>query len=368
MKFTASKTDLQAAMTTAIRAVPSHTTMPILNCVLITAFGMNNIIITSNDMDMGIETRIRGTVDREGFVAIDAKMFSDIIRKMPNEIVTFESDEQNNIKIRSGRAKFDIGGKNGEEFPSLPSIERDEGIMISQFTLKSVINQTIFSLAANDNNKIMTGELFEIKGNILRLVALDGHRIAIRKVALKEECRDRKVIIPGKTLSDISKILPGEMNENVIIYFSKNHIIFEIPGTRVISRLIDGEYFNVDSMISRDYETKITLNRNEYISCVDRALLFVKEGDKKPLINEIEDQTIRISIESPLGSMNDELEAEKEGKDIYIGFNPKFLMDVLRVIEDDSVSLYLISPKAPCFIRDEDETYIYIVLPVNFVR
>ena len=367
MRFIASKTDLQSAVGIAIRAVPSHTTMNILECILIEAQG-NNIRFTTNDMEMGIRTHLQGTVDKPGIIAVEAKMFSDIVRKLPEEIVVFESDDNHNILITSGKAKFEIAGKGGEDFPDLPEIEKDECISITQFTLKNIINQTIFSLAVNENNKVMTGELFEIRGDILRVVSLDGHRIAMRRVALKESYNPKKVIVPGKTLQEISRILPGEMDDIASIYFAKNHIVFEIPGTTVVSRLIDGEYFNVDQMISSDYETKLTVKRSTFLSCIDRAALFVREGDKKPIIFDIEDQEMRLSIDSPLGSMNEELDIVKEGRDIAIGFNPKFMMDALKAIDDEDVTLYLVNPKAPCFIRDEDETYTYLVLPVNFTR
>ena len=367
MKFTATKADLQSGVSIAIRAVPSHTTMPILECILIEA-RTNDLIFTTNDMEMGIETHVKAGIEETGVVAVEARMFSEIVRKLPNEIVTFESDENYNIRIRCGKAKFMIGGKSGEEFAYLPSVETDECVTISQFTLKSVIQDTIFSIAANENSKIMTGELFEIKGDILRVVALDGHRIAIRRVALKESFDSIRVVVPGKTLQDISRILSGEMDDIVRIYFSKNHIIFEIPGTRVISRLIDGEYFNVDQMISSDYETKVTVNRNVFLSCIDRATLFVREGDKKPIIMEISDQEMNLSIESQLGAMDETLDTAKEGKDMVIGFNPRFIMDALKAISDETISLYLVNPKAPCFIKDEGLSYTYLILPVNFVR
>ena len=367
MKFTAVKSDLLSGVSIAIRAVPSHTTMPILECILIEA-RTNDLIFTTNDMEMGIETHVKAGISEPGLIAVEAKMFSEIVRKLPDEVVTFESDENYNIRITCGKAKFHIGGRNGEEFAALPSVEMDESVTISQFTLKSVIQDTIFSIATNENNKIMTGELFEIRGDILRVVALDGHRIAIRRVALKESFENCKVIVPGKTLQDISRILSGEIDDIARIYFSKNHIIFEIPGTRVVSRLIDGEYFNVDQMISGDYETKLTVNRSLLLGCVDRALLFVREGDKKPIVFEIEENELNLSIDSPLGSMNETLDVVKEGRSMTIGFNPKFMLDALKAVSDEDVTLYLVNPKAPCFIKDEELTYTYLVLPVNFVR
>ncbi len=367
MRIVSTKTDLQKSVNIAIRAVPSHTTMPILYCILIEA-DEKDIRFTTNDMELGIETHVKGSVLEKGMVAIDAKMFSDIIRKLPDEAVTISTSDEDVVRITCGKAKFEIAGKNGEEFSALPNVERETEISISQFTLKNVIQQTIFSIANNENNKIMTGELFEIEEDTLRVVSLDGHRISIRRVLLKEKSEPKRVIVPGKTLQEISKILSGEIEEMVNIYFAKNHLVFELEGTKVVSRLIEGEYFNVNQMISSDYETKVTVNRQMFLSCIDRATLFVKEGDKKPIIIDIEDQLMRLSIDSPLGSMNEEIFSEKEGRDITIGFNPRFMIDALRAIDDETVTLYLVNPKAPCFMRDEAMSYTYLVLPVNFTR
>ena len=233
--------------------------------------------------------------------------------------------------------------------------------------MKEMIRQTIFSIAANENNKMMTGELFEIKDNMLRVVSLDGHRIAIRKMMLKETYEDRKIVVPGKTLIEISKILSGEVEDTVNLFFTSNHIVFEFDQTTVVSRLIEGEYFRIDQMLSSDYETKVKINKKELLSCIDRATLLVKESDKKPIIISINGNCMELKIDSQIGSMKEEIDIEKEGKDLMIGFNPKFLIDALRVIDDETITIYLVNPKAPCFIRDEQESYIYLILPVNFI-
>ena len=339
--------------------------MPILECILIDA-STNNIKFTANDMELGIETIVDGTILEKGIVAIDAKIFSDIIRKLPDNDVTIETDGNLTTTITCEKAKFNISGQSGEEFSYLPYVERDNHIVVSQFTLKEVIRQTIFSIAANENNKMMTGELFEVKGDMLRVVSLDGHRISIRKIELKEEYSDIKVVVPGKTLNEISKILSGEVEDQVKIFFTENHIVFEFDDTVVVSRLIEGEYFRIDQMLSSDYETKVKINKREFLDCIDRATLFVKEGDKKPIIIAIDDTGMQLNINSQMGSMNEEIDIDKEGKDIMIGFNPKFLIDALKVIDDEEISIYLVNPKAPCFIKNEEESYIYLILPVNF--
>lgn len=367
MKFTANKSELLSAVNIAIRAVPAHTTMPILYCILMEATG-RGLTFTTNDMEMGVETHVDASIYEEGTIAVEAKIFSEIIRKLPDQPITVESDANLAVNIRCGKARFSIGGQSGEEFSYLPNVERETEIELSQYLLKGVITQTIFSIAGNENNKIMTGELFDVQSKILRVVALDGHRIAIRRIPLEEESDPVRVIVPGKTLAEISKILTGEIDDKVKIFFTRNHMVFEMEKTRIVTRLIEGEYFNVDQMISSDYETRVTVNRMSFLSCIDRATLFVKETDKKPIIIDFEDNTMRLSIDSPLGSMDEELEIDKEGKDLTIGFNPRFMIDALRAIDDEEITLYLVNPKAPCFIRDESLSYTYLILPVNFSR
>ena len=339
--------------------------MPILECILIDA-SSNQIKFVTNDMELGIETIVEGTIAEKGVIALDAKIFSEIIRKLPDNEVKIQTDERLNTLITCEKAKFNIPGKPGEDFVYLPLIERDECITISQFTLKEMIRQTIFSIAVNENNKLMTGELFEIKDNCLKIVSLDGHRIAIRKMELAREYNDKKLIVPGKTLNEVSKILSGEVDDQVTIYFTKNHILFEFDQTLVLSRLIEGEYFRIDQMLSSDYETKLKINKKEFLNCIDRATLLVREGDKKPIIINITDSSMVLSIDSSMGSMDEEIDIVKEGKDILIGFNPKFLIDALRVIDDEEITIYLVNPKAPCFIKDDKGSYTYLILPVNF--
>lgn len=174
------------------------------------------------------------------------------------------------------------------------------------------------------------------------------------------------MIVPGKTLNEISKIISGDTDKYVNIFFTANHIVFEFDDTVVVSRLIEGEYFRIEQMLSSDHQTKVTVNKKELLSCIDRATLLVKEGDKKPIIINISDTSMELRINSALGSMNEDIDIQKEGKDLMIGFNPKFLIDALRVIDDEQIDLYMVNPKAPCLIKDAEEQYIYLILPVNF--
>ena len=365
MKLICSKSNLLHGVNIVSKAVPTRTTMAILECILIDA-SANEIKLTANDMELGIETKIEGEIAERGVIALDAKIFSEIVRKLPDSDVTIETDASFKTTITCEKAKCNIVGKSGDDFSYIPYIERNEPIVMSQFTLKEVIRQTIFSIADNDNNKLMTGELFEIEENDLKVVSLDGHRISIRNIELKNNYSHKKVVVPGKTLQEVSKILPGSAEDEVSIFLTDNHIVFEFENTTVVSRLIEGEYFKIEQMLSSDYETKVKINKRELLDCIDRATLLVKEGDKKPIIMNITDGTMELKINSFIGSMNEDIDIAKEGKDILIGFNPKFFIDALRVIDEEEVTLYMVNPKAPCFIKDDEGTFIYLILPVNF--
>ena len=367
MKLVCKKANLLNGVQIVSKAVPSKTTMPILECILIDA-SQEKIKLTANDMELGIETIIDGDIVEKGIIALDAKIFLEIVRKLPDNMITIQTDSSLNVVIICEKAKFNIVGKSGEDFSYLPEIEKGNSVVISQFTLKEVIRQTIFSIADNENNKLMTGELFEIENDTLKVVSLDGHRISIRKISLKNSYPKKKVVVPGKTLSEVSKILSGDMDKDVSIFFTDKHILFEFNNTVVVSRLIEGEYFKIDQMLSSDYETKIRMNKRELLDCIDRATLLVKEGDKKPVIIDVKDGSMELKMNSTVGSMDEEIDIEKEGKDLKIGFNPKFLIDALRVIEDEEILIYMVNPKAPCFIKDEKESYIYMILPVNFIN
>ncbi|MCM1497111.1 MAG: DNA polymerase III subunit beta [Clostridium sp.] len=364
MKISCSKTALMNGINIVSKAVSTKSTMPNLQCILIES-SLSEIRLIANDIELGIETIIEGVITEAGKIALDAKLLSDIIRKLPDSEVMIETNANYQANIRCERSKFNIMGTSGEDFNYLPEVEKNKYINISQFTLKEVIRQTIFSISDQENTKIMTGELFEINGDTLRVVSLDGHRISIRKVQLKENYEFMKAIVPGKTLNDISKILTGGVDDEIHIYLTDKHILFEFEQTKVVSRLLEGEFYRIDQMLSNDYETKLSVNKKEFLDCLDRASLFISESDKKPIILNIEEENIYLKIDSSLGSMNDEIEIKKEGKDLRIGFNPKFLMDALRVINDEMVDIYMINAKSPCFIKAVDESYIYLILPIS---
>lgn len=365
MKITCSRQDLIKGVSTVNKAVPTRTTMPILYCILIDA-ETDRIKLTANDMELGIEAVVEGSIEERGKIALDARLFFDIVRKLPDSIVTIETADSFQTRITCEQAEFKLVGQDPDEFSDLPFVAKEDGITLTQFTLKEMIRQTIFSIADNDSNKIMTGELFEIKGDRLEIASLDGHRISIRKELLKEQYEDHRMIVPGKSLQEIIKILPGDADKYVEIFYTDNHILFTFEETTVVSRLIEGNYFQIEQMLSSDYETKLVVNRRMLLDCIERGSLLASDSEKKPVIFDVKDEQIELKTRSFVGSMNEIIPVQKEGADLMIGFNPKFFIDALRVLEEEEITIYLINPKAPCFIRDDAEMYTYLILPVNF--
>lgn len=367
MKIECSKSNLLTGVSIVSKAVPSKTSFSILQCILVKAKD-GVITLTANDMELGIETKIEGTIIKEGSVALDAKFFSDTVRKLPDNNITIDVDDNFNTTITCEKVKINFSGKDGEEFTSIPKINKVNNIVISEYSLKELIKQTIFCVAANTTNQIMCSELFHVKDDLLKIVALDGHRIAYRKINLKDNYPEIKVIIPGKTLSEIERILSGDQSKDVTIYFEKNHVLFEIENTIVVSRLVEGNYFDYEKMLTKDYETKLVINKKEIFNCIDRSTLMLREGEKKPIIFEVRDNLINFFMKTFFGEMNEDISVNKTGKDIDIAFNPQFFLDTLKVIEDDEINVYMMSPKNPCIIRNDDDSYVYLILPVNFIK
>lgn len=364
MKFTCDKNDFSEGINIVLKAVTGKSTVPTLDCVAIETKD-GNISLTTNNMELGIKTIVKSSIIEEGSILVNAKMLSEIVRKLPEDEVSFECDMNHNIMLKCGKSKFNISGLPSEEFSFLPVIEKNNKVVISQFTLKEIIRQTIFSTSENESNRILTGELFEIKGNSFRVTSLDLYRVSIRRTELTESYETIKVIIPGRTLSEISKILSGNIEDKAAMYFSSNHVLFELENTIVLSRLIEGNYYDINKMLSNDYETKIKINKKDLLGSIDRATLLLRESEKKPVVMNIEDGNVRLEMNTKIGSMDESIEIEKEGKDMLFAFNPKFLIDVLRVIDDEDIYLYMINSKAPCFIKNNEESYIYLILPVN---
>lgn len=367
MKVIFDRKKLLNALFIAEKAISIKTNLNILECFHISAAN-DRVTITSNNNEIGIETVIDegSEIIEEGETAVDAKLFSDIIKKLDEDgDVTFNTN--GNIAIISTyQTVFKMQENDPDNFPLLNKIPEENKITLSQYTLREIIRDTIFSISNNDSNKMMTGELFSIQDSKLKAVTLDGHRISIKYTELSTEYDTHSAIIPGSTLTEISKIIEDNTEKNVDIYFGADSVMFKFDNTVMTSRLIDGKYFNVDSMISYDYRTKVSANRKKFLSYIEQCVILFKETDKRPLVLNITDNAMNMKLNSSVASFNSDMDIVKTGNDLMIGFNPRFLLDVLRVLDDEDVNMYMTSSKSPCFIRDDDGNYIYTILPINF--
>lgn len=364
MKISCLQGNLLKSVNMVQKAVPSKTMMPILECILIKAES-GWVSLTASDMELGITSVVGDTqVEEEGQVAVNAKLFSDIVKSLPKGTVFIETDDLAHMKIRCEKAEYDIIGRTGEEFPEVKTDHETEPIVLSEATLAMMIKEVAFSAGIKDGTSVMKGVYTEIHNDRMKMVALDGHRIAIRTVNLKGCFPDTKAIIPAKSLMEVAKNLNAE--EEMDIYFAQSQAIFETDDATMVTRLIAGEYFNYEQLISKDCNTKISVRRKDFLNSVIRATVITDGVERKPVILDVKDDVMEICGNSAIARGREDVDIAKDGADLTIGMNPKYLTDALRVISDDEVEVHFIDRKSPCIIGGE--SYIYVILPVNFSR
>lgn len=363
MKVISSKELLVNAISIVQRAVSTKNNISLLDGILLEADGVFKM--TGNDLEIGIECCIPADIRREGSIVINSKIFGDIIRKMPDSEILIELLDNNDVLIECENSVFKIKGNPSDEYPLLPEIEAEKSFKISQKIAKDMIRQTIFSVGDDEDRKILTGTLIESDGNELVFVAIDGHRMAVRKTANGVQDTSFSVVVPGKTLNEISKIIEPEDDE-MEIFTSKNQILFKIDNCKIMSRLLEGEYLNYKSIIPDEHETKIRVNTKELLSSVERASLISINEKKYPIKFDIEDDVLVISSNTEIGNVRDEIAIDMEGKNMTIGFNPRYFLEALRVIDDEVVDIYFNSDIGPCTIRPvETDEFVYMILPVR---
>lgn len=365
MNVICSKEKLLEGINIVLKAVPARTTLPILECVLIIAEN-DTLKLLCNNLEMGIETsKIEATVIKPGSVALDAKMFSEIVRKLPDGNISICNNE-NLTSIKSGRSEFKISSQNGDEFPKLPDVEKSEIYKILSDDFKDMVKQTIFSVSQDESKPILMGELFEVKNNKINMVALDGFRISLKSIDATESYKDINVVIPSKTLADIARILSSCENDYVYVYFTDKHALFELEACKIVTRLIDGKFLNYENIFTDDYKTFITTNRQEFLESVERAALISSDNKKNPIKFKIEDDKMIITSNTELDASYEELSINMDGEQLEIAFNPKYLIDALKAITSDDVSIQFTTSLNPCTIKPVDKTDAkYLILPLR---
>ena len=348
------------------KAITGKSTMPILEGIYIKASN-SGLTLIGSDMDVSIQTIVDADIIEDGSIVIDAKIFGEIIRKLPNSTIKIETIENQLIKITCEKSVFDVVYMNTNEYPELPQINENLKISVNQNILKNMIKGTSFAIAQDETRPILQGILFEVKNKNLNLVALDGYRLAIRSEFLDSDM-DMEVVIPGKTLNEVSKILE-DIDDIVDITFTDNHILFNLEKTKIISRLLEGKYINYNSLLPQEHKLLVNVNRQELQNAIERASLMAKDGNTNLINLDFKQDNLIITSNSQLGKVREEIEIKLQGEEIEIAFNSRYLLDVLKNIEDDDVLMKMTSGITPCVIEEKDnENSKYLVLPVRLMR
>ncbi len=364
MKIICNTSILAEAVMNVQKAVMTKTAMPILEGILFTAED-NRVKLTGYDLEIGIETIIEADVIEEGSVILNAKIFCDIIRHIRYDKVIFETDEKLQCRIYCGDTDYNMTGINPKDYPELPVIINGKDISISQKILKDMIKKTIFSVAVNDVRVIHKGIKFEIKPGEIRLVAIDSHRIAIRKEFIDYNGEELSFVVPAKTMGEIMKLIP-DGDDFIKIGLGRRHILFEINGYTVISRLLEGEFMKYESIIPVNYNTVVRAKSKNLIECIESVSPFITDRFKAPLKLEFREDELRISTATALGTANDKLEVSIDGNDIEIGIQSRYILDALRASEEDEILIGMVSPTNPvCVIPTSGESFLYLILPVR---
>ncbi len=366
MKLSCSKQNLINGLNNVQKVISSKTTLPILAGILFEAED-NKIILTGNDLTTAIESTIEANVVENGSIVIPSRIFGDIIRKLPSDNVNIEVTD-NKIHIFSENSEFHITGEPSTDYPNLPDEQKMNKFNIPCDLLKNMIEQTIFAISQNDSKPVLMGSLFKINQKELTIVSIDGYRLAIRNANIDSDI-DTKVVIPGKALSEIHRIFSNYSGEkNAEISFTDKHAIIIVENVKIITRLLEGEFIQYEKIMPSSFNTEIKINRKNFLNALDRAELMSREGKNNSIIIDIVDEIMCIKSNTEKGNIKEQLNISIIGDDIEIGFNPRYLIDAIKVIDSDIITLKLSSSVSPCLIVPNDyDNYKYIVTPVRIV-
>ena len=365
MKFSCEKYLLQSACGIASRAAASKSPIPALEGLLLQA--RDRLTVTGYDLKKGIYTQLEAEVKEQGSVVVGARLFGEMIRRLPDGIVTISTDINNNVNVKCGKSEFNFMGISPEDYPEMPVVDGVNNIALPQKILGSMINQTIFAVADNDMRPIYTGALFDIEGEELTLVAVDGYRLAKRSEKLESaKMENCSFVVPGSALADIERIC-GDSEELVKISVGAKHISFSIGETVVVSRRLEGEFLNYKKSIPESFKYTVKVDRGEFMSAIDRVALIVSERNTSPVRMSFNDGNIDCLCITPIGRAEDVCTCEGSGEGLQIGFNDRYLKDALKAAAKEELNVCLNSASSPCVITaaDGSENFTYMILPVR---
>lgn len=367
MKLKCSKTSLYEAIVNVSKAVSERSALPSLEGIKF-KLDNSNLELTGYDLEIGIRTTIYVVSNDHGEFIVNARLLAEMIRKMPEDDVFIEVSENYQVTVSSGVTTYNLSAVSSEDYPELPEKNDSDEISVSQPVLKNMINQTIFAVAVTDMKPILKGELFEIENGMFTLVAIDGYRLAVRQEPIKYD-GNIKFVVSARTLSEVSKLLNDNDEDKCNIFVSSKHIIFEINGYFVYSRLLEGEFHPYKSAIPNTFTTEVIVDRKQLIETLERALLLINERNPSPVRCYFENGIIKVKCSTSVGKISDEISADMAGPVIEIGFKCKYFLDPLKVINEDKVKLQMSGSLLPMkIVPCDDDNYTFLVLPVRLSK
>jgi DNA polymerase-3 subunit beta len=364
MKVLCQGLDLSEAILKVIKAASNKTTNPILEGIKLTAED-NTLTLVATDGELAIEKRIVADVKIEGETVVPGKFFSEYVKKLANEQIELTLKDNNQLRLKYTDSEVFIQCLNVLEFPNIQKIESEEYFEIEQAELKDLINKTIFSVSLEDTRPVLKGCLFEVEEGQITSVALDGYRLALAKKPIKKATAKVSLIIPGRSLSEMSKLLE-DSNETTKVYMQKNYVMLEQNNTKVITRLLDGDFINYKQIIPTEFESTVTVNRLQLEDALDRASILARVSSDNSVKFNVQDNTLSLKAKSEIGEVDENLTISLEGNDISISFDARFFKESLRVVEDEFINLCFTTSINPCVIKpNEGEEYLFLILPLK---
>ena len=361
MKFSCSRPELYEIVSNVSRAVSGKTSLAVLEGILIRAKG-DTLSFLGYDLDLGISAQMSAQVEEEGEIVLSAKLFVDMMRRMNGDTVTVRTDEKYLTEIKSGATEFTILGIPSDE---IPVVQEEQSISLPQHLLKSMIDQTLFAISTNDSKPVHTGSLFQLEAGELRVVSVDGFRLALRREKVSAE-GTAQFIIPGKTLSEMNKLLSDDEEEQTRLYLSRKHVVVQIGQYKVISRLLEGEFLDYKAAIPEGSKTTVTVEVRPLIDSIERTSLLISDRLKSPLRIHFGEGQIKMSCSTAIGKAYDQLECRMEGDEVEIGFNNRYMLEALRATGCDQVNLLISGPLAPMKVVPlEGDSFLFLILPVR---
>lgn len=363
MRFSCDTNDLNASLSVVSRALATRSPKPILEGILFESCE-EGLRLTCTDLALGIRTVIPASFEEEGRVVLPGKLLCEVVRKLPGGQVLFTVNDRLQATIRCASSRTSLTGLDPVEYPELPPVSGQKFSM-PQGTLKDMIGRTIFAIAVDESRPILTGCLLEISKDQMRVVALDGFRLAMRSESVEGPERDVSAVVGGKVLGDIAKIL-SDTDDPVSLCFSRSHVQMNVGNTHIVARLLEGEFIRYRQILPQEWLTRVTVRRDDLSSAIDRASLIAREGKSNLVRFKIDGETMEIASNSETGDTQETLCVMTEGKDLTIAFNVRYITDVLKALADDEVVMRFNSNVSPCVLcPPEGETYLYLVLPVR---